>query len=67
MLVVSDMEWTRKAVQKLVCAMPRKWRHLRPNSSQDAGASGARAGKYVVERKLQRTSREMRYCRSADG
>ena len=29
----------RKALQKHDCTVPKKWQHLRPNSSQDAGAS----------------------------
>ena len=35
----NDIEWTNEAIQKLVCTMPKKWQHLRPNSSKDTGTS----------------------------
>ena len=52
----------RKESQKPVCTMPKKWHHLRPNSSRDIGAS------WSPHQKLHgRTPRKMRYCRIADG
>ena len=38
-LCSTTLDGQRKAKQKLVCTMPQKWQQLRPNSSQDTGAS----------------------------
>ena len=35
----NDIDRTENGQQKLVCTMPRKSQRLRPNSSQDTGAS----------------------------
>ena len=38
-LCSSTLNGQRKAIQKLVCTMPKRWQHLRPNSSQDTSVS----------------------------
>ena len=61
-LCSTTMNGQRKAIQKLVCTMPKMWQHLRPNCSMDTGASWSPRQKYVVERKFQRTSIKKRCC-----
>ena len=38
-LCSTTLSGQRKAIQKFVCIMLKKWQRLRPNSSQDTGAS----------------------------
>ena len=61
MSVFNDIEFSKKGNSETCLHNAKK------NSSQDNGASWARVTKYAVERKFQRTSRKMRYCRIADG
>ena len=38
-LCSTTLNGLKKTIQKLVCAMPQKWQHFRPRSSQDTGAT----------------------------
>ena len=39
MFMFNDIEWIKKDNTENVCIMPKSWQYLRPNSSQDTGAS----------------------------
>ena len=39
LLMFNDIIGQREAIQKSVCTMPKKWQHLRNNSSQVTGVS----------------------------
>ena len=56
MSMFNDIEWTKKGNTEPVCAMPKKWQHLRPSLSRILVLPEDRVRIFVVERKFQWTS-----------
>ena len=67
MSMFNDMEWTDRQYRNLFVQGQRSGSICVPIQARTPVLLGARVGKHVVERKSQRTSMKMRYCRTADG
>ena len=57
-LCSTTLNGPKKAIQKLVCTMSKKWQLCDPNRARTLVLPGAHVRKYVVERKFQRTSKK---------